>query len=294
MGKEIFKLHFAVALAGTTGVFGKWISLDAVPLVWYRLLVSFAVCAFYFVCTHKPRNFSCRDFLKIGSVGAVLAVHWFLFYASIKLSNVSVGVICFSSTSFFTAVLGPIFSREKFSAKEMLFGFSALAGVALIFSFDFEYRLGIVAGILCAVGASLFNILNKRIGKNYSASTMLLGELAGGSLLASVVLPFYLVIFQIPNVPVPDFSDAAKLLVFAVLCTVWLQFLQIQCLQVFSPFAVSLAFSLEPLYSIFYAALLFGEFREWSPALVAGFALIVIPIVFQMRMVARCGVGNRN
>lgn len=292
MGREIFKLHFAVALAGTTGVFGKWISLDAVPLVWYRLLLSFAVCALYFICTRKSRNFSIRDFLKIGSVGAVLAIHWFLFYASIKLSNVSVGVICFSSTSFFTAILGPLLSHRKPSVKETLFGISALAGVAFIFSFDLEYRQGIVAGVLCAVGASLFNILNKRIGKNYSASTMLIGELAGGSLLASVVLPLYLFFFRIPSVPVPGFPDFAKLLVFAVLCTVWLQFLQIQSLQDFSPFAVSLAFSLEPLYSILYAAILFGEFREWSPALIAGFALIVIPIALQTREIARCGARN--
>lgn len=289
MGKEILKLHFAVALAGTTGVFGKWISINAVPLVWYRLLFSFVVCALYFVCTHRPRNFSLRDFLKIGSVGAVLAVHWFLFYASIKLSNISVGVICLSSASFFTAILGPVLSRQKFSARELLFGILALVGVALIFSFDFEYRLGIVAGILCAIGLSLFNILNKRVGKNYSASTMLLGELAGGSILASVVLPFYLVFLQIPDVPVPNFSDMSKLLVFAVLCTVWLQFLQIRSLQVFSPFTVSLAFSLEPLYSILYAAILFGEFREWSPAFVAGFALVLFPIVLQMRLIGRIG-----
>lgn len=281
MGKDIFKLHFAVALAGTTGVFGKWISLDAVSLVWYRLLFSFAVCALYFVCTRKHRTFEFREFLKIASVGAVLAIHWFLFYASIKLSNVSVGVICFSSTSFFTAILAPLLSRRKPSPKEILFGISTLLGVALIFSFDTKYRPGIVAGILCAVGAALFNILNKRVGENHSASTMLLGELAGGSLLASLVLPIYLFVFRIPGVPVPDFSDAVKLLFFAVLCTVWLQFLQIQCLQKFSSFTVSLTFGLEPLYSILYAAILFGEFREWSVSLVAGFVLIAIPIALQ-------------
>ena len=38
----------------------------------------------------------------------------------------------------------------------------------------------------------------------------------------------------------------------------------------FSPFTVSLSFSLESLYRIFYAALLFGEFHEWSPTLFAG------------------------
>lgn len=289
MGKDILKLHFAVALAGTTGVFGKWISLDAVPLVWYRLLLSFAVCALYFASTRKHATFDFREFPKIAAVGAVLAAHWFLFYASIKLSNVSVGVICFASTSFFTAILAPLFSRQRPSPKEILFGISALFGVALIFSFDSEYRPGIVAGILSAIGASLFNILNKRVRKNHSASTMLLGELAGGSLLASLILPFHLFIFQIPSVPVPDFSDTIKLIFFAVLCTVWLQFLQIQCLQVFSPFAVSLTFSLEPLYSILYAAILFGEFREWSLSLAAGFVLIVVPIALQT-----CKLGNRS
>lgn len=281
MKQDLLKLHFAVALAGTTGLFGKWITLDAVPLVWYRLLISFAACALYFICSRKSRTFSVKSFFAIGGVGAILAIHWFLFYASIKLSNISVAVICFASTCFFTAVLSPLFSHQKISVRELLFGISALAGISLVFSFDTEYRLGIVAGILCAIFASLFNILNKRVGTNHSPSTMLLGELAGGSLAASLFIPFYLGFCDLPALPVPGLADLCKLLLFSIICTAYLQFLQIQSLQKFSSFTVSLTFSLEPIYSIFYAAILFHEFRDWSPAFLVGLCLIVVPIVFQ-------------
>jgi drug/metabolite transporter (DMT)-like permease len=281
MKKDLFKLHLAVALAGMTGIFGKWITLDAISLVWYRLLIAFLVCGVYFVCTHKRRDFELLEYLKIGGVGAVLAVHWFLFYASIKLSNVSVGVICLSSTSFFTAIFAPVLSHKRPSAKEIFFGVSAILGVSLIFSFDSKYRLGIIAGTLCAAGVSLFNILNKKVGERHSASTMLLGELSGGFLFACLVVPFYMAFCDLQSFPVPDLSDALKLFVFAVICTAWIQFLQIQSLQVFSPFMVGLTFCLEPLYSILFAAVFFHEFREWSIALVAGLVLIIIPILLQ-------------
>lgn len=104
--KEAFvKLHLSVLLAGGTGVFGKLITLNEFMLVWYRLL--FAVMLFYVVLRifGSFKKVSRKDILKIGLVGTLLALHWVFFYASIKFSNVSIGVVCLSLMSFFTAIL---------------------------------------------------------------------------------------------------------------------------------------------------------------------------------------------
>lgn len=283
MLKTLLFLHASVALAGATGVFGKWITISTLPLVWYRLLISSILCILVVLLTRKKINFSLRDFLRIGFVGAILATHWFFFYGSIKLSNVSVGVVCFSSVSFFTALLEPLVNKHRVSIRELVFGLLAVVGILLIFSFDSEYRLGVAAGILSAICASLFTIVNTKVGREYSSTKMLVGELAGGSITASVLVPIALVAsdYTLETVAVPGLLDGIKLMAFCGACTVLLQFMQIKCLQKVPTFTFNLTYGLEPIYSIVYAVILFQEFREWSVAFVTGLCLIIIPIIAQ-------------
>ena len=187
----LIKLHLSVLLAGTTGLFGKWLALDTTLIVWYRLALVSLMCAGLLAFWHKLRRVSPVDFLKIGGVGAILCIHWLFFYGSIRASNVSIGVVSFSTTGFFTAVLEPLINKHRASFKEIALSLMTVAGVALIFSFDVRYRLGIALGLGAAALASLFSITNKLVGKNRPLSTMLFYELTGGALCASVVLPFY-------------------------------------------------------------------------------------------------------
>lgn len=283
MFKTLLMLHLSVALAGATGVFGKWITITTLPLVWYRLLVSSVLCILVLIFTKKQITFTMHEFLRIGFVGAVLAIHWFFFYGSIKLSNVSVGVVCFSSMSFFTALLEPLVNKHKVSLRELFFGVLCVLGVLLIFSFDSKYRLGILAGTLSSICAALFTIVNTRVGRDFSSTKMLVGELAGGSIVASILVPIALVLsdYTFDTVAVPGLSDGVKLIVFCAACTVLLQFMQIQGLQRVPTFTFNLTYALEPIYSIVYAVLLFQEFREWSLAFVIGLCLIILPIIAQ-------------
>ena len=155
--KEAFvKLHLSVLLAGGTGVFGKLITLNEFMLVWYRLL--FAVMLFYVVLRifGSFKKVSRKDILKIGLVGTLLALHWVFFYASIKFSNVSIGVVCLSLMSFFTAIFEPMINRRRISCKEIAFSLIAVAGIVLIFHFDTRYRTGVILGIISSALASMF------------------------------------------------------------------------------------------------------------------------------------------
>ena len=161
-------------LAGGTGVFGKLITLNEFMLVWYRLLL--AAILFYFVLkiSGSLKKVSRKDILKIGLVGTLLALHWVFFYASIKFSNVSIGVVCLSLMSFFTAIFEPFINRKRVSVKEIAFSLIAVAGIVLIFHFDTRYRTGVLLGIISSALASLFTIMNKKVSVNYSSGTMLL------------------------------------------------------------------------------------------------------------------------
>lgn len=183
--KEAFiKLHLSILIAGGTGIFGKLISLNEGLLVWYRMM--FASVMFFLLLSFlkKLRKVTLGDVTKIGSVGLLLALHWIFFYGSIKASNVSIGVVCLSLMSIFTAIFEPLINRHRISLREILFSLVAVLGIVLIFHFDTRYRVGICMGVISSALASLFTIVNKKVAVNYTSSTMLLYEMLGGFLRA--------------------------------------------------------------------------------------------------------------
>ena len=135
--KEAFiKLHLSVLIAGGTGIFGRLITLNEGLLVWYRMLLAGVLFYIVLFLLKKLRKLPARDALRIASVGLLLAVHWLFFYGSIKASNVSIGVVCLSLMSFFTALFDPVINRHRVSASEILFSLVGVAGIVLIFHFD--------------------------------------------------------------------------------------------------------------------------------------------------------------
>ena len=277
--KEAFiKLHVSVLIAGATGIFGRLISLNEGLLVWYRML--FATVMFFLLLwmLGKLKRVSFRDVCKIGSVGMLLAIHWLFFYGSIKASNVSIGVVCLSLMSFFTALFEPLINRHRISLGEIACSLIGVLGIILIFHFDTRYRLGIGLGILSSALASLFTICNKKVSVGYTSSTMLMYEMGGGFLGLSCLLPLYLSFFPVASI-LPSLTDLVYLLLFASVCTVLLYILQIQVLKKISAFTFNLTYNLEPIYSIIAAMFLFHEAKELNASFYVGLGLILFSVL---------------
>ncbi len=287
--KEAFiKLHIAVLIAGSTGLFGKLITLGEFPLTFYR--VTFAAIMFWIFMTFtgKVHRLPFHQMLRMGGVGLLLALHWVFFYGSIKYSNISIGVVCFSLVGFFTAIFEPIILRRRFSLKELLFSLLTVLGILLIFHFDSRYRFGIVLGIISSALNSLFTITNKMTSAKtgHSASTILLYAMTGGAIGMMVLLPFFVGAF--PEVRLlPTMVDFLWLLALSSVSTLLLYLLQIQTLKVISAFTVSLTFNLEPIYSIIMAMLFFGEAKQLGLSFYAGLFLIFLSVALQTLSVAR-------
>lgn len=281
--KEFFiKLHVSVILAGFTGVFGRLISLHEFPLTFLRVLFA-CIVIWIMTLVRADRTMPRRNHIpSLLFVGALLGMHWLLFYASIKASNVSVGVVCYSLVGFYSAVLEPLINRHRFSLRELLLSLITLAGVALIFGFDIQFRTGIILGAISSLLASLFTIYNKRVGDltQYPSPLMLRWELLGAFAVLTVAIPFYFGIYEISPV-VPTVADLCWLLVLASLCTVGLQLLQIQVLKKVSAFTVNLTYNLEPVYSILLAIIFFNESAEMTPAFLAGLSMIILSVALQ-------------
>jgi len=279
--KAFIQLHIAVLLAGLTGVLGKLINLNEGLLVWYRLMLT-ALALWLLALLRRPTfRIQRKDMLRIFGVGAIAALHWVAFYGSIKYSNVSVGLLCFSAVGFFTALIEPLVCRHRVDWVELLLGLMVIAGIFLIFQVDPRYKTGIIIGLVSSLLGSLFPVLNKRILERVPAATVTLYELTGGFLFLSILLPFYL--RWVPAVKVlPDWKDWIWLLVLSLACTVLAFNLSMYALKRLSAFTVNLSYNLEPVYGILLAFLLFREDKYLKGGFYIGFSLIILSIGLQM------------
>jgi len=284
MKKALIQLHLSVFLAGFTGILGKLITLNEGLLVWYRLLFTIITLYVIFRWKRMLTKLSFRQIVPIGLTGIVVALHWLFFYGSIKYSNVSIGVVCFSLTSLFTALLDPLINRYRLDKAELLLSGITLCGIFLIFHFDTQYRTGIILGVISSLFAALFTIFNKRLISKYDTPTITFYELSTGWLALSIALPFYLHVFPQP-LELPSAGDFVYLLILSWACTVCMYMLLMNALTKISPFTVNLTFNLEPLYSIIMAFIIFHENRQLTPAFYAGLGCILLSVVLQMTRV---------
>lgn len=286
MKKAFLQLHLSVFLAGFTGILGKLISLNEGLLVWYRLLITAVTLYVLFRIQGTFKKLPWKDILPIGGTGVIVALHWLFFYGSIKYSNVSIGVICFSLTSLFTAIFDPLINRRRFDIAEMLLSMLTLLGILLIFHFDTQYRTGIIIGIISAMFAALFTVFNKRLIKRFDTYTITFYELSTGFIVLSIAMPLYLHLFPVPSL-LPSSMDIIYLLVLAWFCTVLMYLLSMSALKKISPFTVNLCFNLEPVYSIVMAFVLFHENKLLNNAFYAGLGCIILSVGLQMLRVAK-------
>ena len=280
MKKAFIQLHIAVLLAGLTGVLGRLISLNEGLLVWYRLLLTaFSLWLLAWLRRQSVR-IDRRDMWRIFGVGGIAALHWVTFYGSIKYSNVSVGLVCFSAVGFFTALLEPLIMRHRIDMVELFLGFLVIVGIFFIFKVDPHFKTGILVGLLSALLGSLFPVLNKRILKRVSSENVTLYELSGGFLILTLLMPLYLYLFPAPSL-LPGWRDWIWLLVLSWACTVLAFNLSMSALQHISAFTVNLSYNLEPVYGILLAFVLFREDKYLNKGFYIGFCLILLSIILQ-------------
>ena len=280
--QSIILLHTAVFLAGWTGILGRLITLGGLPLVWYRMMVSVPVLAAVMALMGRLHRTGWRSVLRIAGCGTILALHWVAFFASIQASNVSIGVACIATSCFFTAILDPLLNRKRLSWAEVLISFIAIAGVLLVFSLDVRYRLGIALGLLSAALYSLFSILHIQVSHRTGedSATMLLYELLGGVLFLTLLMIPFPRLF--PDQPVAlSRQDGLWIFLLGSVFTILPFLFQLHALRTLSAFTVNLAYNLEPVYSIAFAAILFGELREVNFSFWIGIALIVVSVLVQ-------------
>ena len=288
--KAFLQIHFCVLLWGFTAILGKLITLPALPLTWWRMLIVVAALACVPRVWRGLRAMPARLRWAYAGIGVLVALHWLTFYGSIKLANASVGATCMALATVFTALLEPKLAGRAFSRRELLLGIAVLPGVALVVGgVPVDMRLGIAVGALSALFVALFGSLNKRLVERADPMTMTALELGAGTLALTALAPVIALLFPAfagDLLALPGPRDALMLLALALACTLLPFVLSLVALRHMSAFGAQLAVNMEPVYAIILAIVLLGEQRDLTPAFYAGVA-IILGVVLAYPMLVR-------
>jgi len=279
MKKALIQLNAAVFLWGFTGVLGRAISLDSIMLVWWRLLITMLSLWVLYLVQGKARRIPTRSILVISLIGTVQALHWVCFYASLKLANVTIALTCLSTSALIAALIEPLVIKKKFDFFEIVLGLFAIAGILIIYNTHLNFSAGIIIGLVSAVLTVIVSVANKKIIDTYHPEHITLYQLTGGFLGMTVLLPLFQFLFR-NNWSAPTPVDWLWLIALSWVCTIFTFFLYIRSLKNISAFTMNLTLTLEPIYGIILAFIIYHENKFLSRWFYLGFALIVLAVLF--------------
>lgn len=270
-------LHFIVFIWGFTAILGALISVDAVSLVWYRMLLGAFFVLLFIIIKKVHLKVTLKTLLKLCFVGLLIALHWLAFFSAIKVSNVSITLAMMSTGAFFASLLEPLIFKRKIIKYEVVFGLIVSLGLYIIFRVESHYYLGIILALISAFLGALFSIFNGMFVKTHDASIISFYELLSGMLFITI----YLLVTG--SVDSSFFSLTANDWIFisilASICTAYAFIAHVHVMRWISPYTVMLTTNMEPVYGIILALIILGDKEYMSPSFYLGAVIILITVI---------------
>ncbi|HQA73689.1 DMT family transporter [Flavobacterium sp.] len=278
--KSYLHLHLIVFIWGFTAILGALITLDAMPLVWFRMLLAIVFILGFIYWKKMPLKVSKKALLQFIFAGIIIALHWFTFFKAIKISNVSVTLACLSSGAFFASFIEPILFGKKIIWYEVLLGILVIIGLYIIFNVKGNYFYGIVLALTSAFLSALFSVINSKFVKTHDATIISFYELSGGVVFFSILLlftnKFSVEFFSL------TFHDLLYLLILSSICTAYAFIASTAVMKHLSAYTVMLTINLEPIYGIILAVLIFDEKEKMSVGFYIGALLILVTVLLNV------------
>lgn len=276
--KDYLQLHFLVFLWGFTAVLGKLVSIPSVEMVFYRTVLAALGMGVLMIITKNSFLVDNDQLIKIVLTGFIVAIHWLTFFGAGRVSNPSTSLVGFATCSFWAALIEPMVKRKKIQALEIGLGVLVLGGLYIIFSFDFNFPLGLFLGIVSGFMAALFSVINSKLVTRTHAYAITFYEMMG----ASVFVLCYLLI-DAASGSTPNFSATASdwfyIALMAWVCSVYAFSVSIDLSKRLSVFFMQLALNLEPVYGIILAIIVFGQREVMGLNFYVGTAIILSAVV---------------
>lgn len=278
---DYFKLHFIVFLWGFSAILGKLVSIPAAEMVWYRSILAAAGMGGVILFARGSFTIARGDLAKLFAIGGIVALHWIAFFGSARVSNVSVSLVGFATNSLWTAMLEPWLNRTRVKKYELLLGLLVMFGLYIIFSFDFQYKLGLFLGILAGFTSAVFAVANSRMVKRLPPRTITFYEMIGVCVATGIFLPVYHFIVKgdVEWPALPGATDVLYIALLAGVCSVYAYTVAVELMKRISVFMIQLTLNLEPVYGILMAVIIFRQKETMNPHFYAGTLLILSAVI---------------
>jgi drug/metabolite transporter (DMT)-like permease len=275
--KSYLHLHLIVFIWGFTAILGALITLDALPLVWFRMLFAVGFIAIFIYYKKLPLKVPTKVLLQFLFSGLIIALHWFTFFHAIKISNVSITLACLSTGALFASIIEPVLYGKKIVPYEVFFGLLVIVGLYIIFNVEGNYFLGIITALTSAFLSALFAVINSRLVKTYDATVISFYELSGGVVFFSFLLLFFgsfsVEFFQL------SLKNLLYLLILSSVCTAYAFIASTAVMKFLSPYTVMLTINLEPIYGIILAVIIFEDKEKMSLGFYIGAVIILLTVL---------------
>jgi len=303
-------IHLCVALWGFTAILGKLISYGSFTLVLHRMTITFLVFLVIPGTFKGIRELDWKKFGNIVGVGVLVACHWVCFYGSIKLADsASVTLACMGCCAFFSAIIEPFVSGGPFNKIEIVLGLLAVVGVLFIYislppetgtnyngygndsngniERTKDYKMAVVVGVVAALLATIFTVLNKSLIDQASPLAISALEMGAGAIMLLILSPWmgidrYYPQFDPNNMTLETIRqgpwDLIWVFILSILCTNVPFYLSTWALLHLDAFTNIITCNLEPVYGIALGALIFKENHDLNVDFYIGTSIILLAV----------------
>lgn len=276
--KHYLHLHFLVFIAGFTAILGEAISLSSIALVWHRMLIALVLTFLFLLYYRYNLKIDIKDFFKFSLAGIIIALHWITFFEAIEQSNISITLAMFSTGAFFASLIEPIFFKRKVRPVEIILGLIVICGVFIILQANIDSFFGVLLGIVSALLASLFSVLNGKLVQNNNPFVISFYEFLSGVVFVVLYLIFS---GNLIDLNIESFFSYDYLYVFILgsICTAYAFIASVHILKFLSPYTLVLTYNLEPVYGILLAIFIFPETEKMEFSFYIGTLIIISTII---------------
>ena len=277
--KDYLELHFLVIIWSFTGILGIMIKVSPQEVVFYRTLIAAALLPIILLVTRQKFAVSVASLIRLGAGGFLFAGHWILFFASARVSNISICLVGMATMALWASIIEPLIEGRKVSSLNVFLSMIAMVGICIIYHVEFDSAMGIMLALLSALMGAVGMILNKNLVKSINPFKIMFYEMGCACGLSLIfILIFSKFTTRSFQIKFPNELDVLYLFILAGFCTVYAYSMSIKLMRRMTAFRVSFVVNLEPVYGILLALLIFGEKEYMDSGFYFGAFMILMSV----------------
>lgn len=267
-------LNLSTMIICTSAVIARYMNIDPKLAIFGRALT--ALPALYLLMVfRKEKLVYRRENLKVlVTTGVLFCLHWILYFWSLALTNVAVGVITIFTYPIWTVLLEPFILKTKFDKVNLILAFALVVGVYILVPPEPSNAMfwGISSGIGSAVVYAFRNILSKSLITAYSGFQLTFFQIS--------VVAIILLFFIKPGEWAILWDNKYMLLLLGAFTSALGHGLMVHSLKYFNPGEAGIMASLQPVYSIILGYFVLRELPNGN--VLMGGAIILGIVVVEM------------